>query len=63
MAAKKLILGAFLTEKCRFPGFGPPAGNKQERLAMVPRNSELMLFETYIQHQQFLMTKKLRDFF
>ena len=24
---------------------------------MVPRNSQLILFETYIQHQQFLMTK------
>ena len=24
---------------------------------MVPRNSQPILFETYIQHQQFLMTK------
>ena len=24
---------------------------------MVPRNSQLILFETYIQHQQFLMRK------
>ena len=24
---------------------------------MVPRNSQLILFETYIQHQHFLMTK------
>ena len=31
---------------------------KQVRLAMVPRNSQLILFETYIQLQQFLMTKK-----
>ena len=31
---------------------------KQVRLAMVPRNSQLILFETYIQHQQFLITKK-----
>ena len=30
---------------------------KQVRLAMVPRNSQLILFETYIQHQEFLMTK------
>ena len=30
---------------------------KKVRLAMVPRNSQLILFETYIQHQQFLMTK------
>ena len=30
---------------------------QQVRLAMVPRNSQLILFETYIQHQQFLMTK------
>ena len=29
----------------------------QVRLAMVPRNSQLILFETYIQQQQFLMTK------
>ena len=26
---------------------------------MVPRNSQLILFETYIQHQQFLMKKKI----
>ena len=24
---------------------------------MVPRNNQLILFETYIQHQQFLITK------
>ena len=30
---------------------------KQVRLAMVPRNSQLILFEIYIQHQEFLMTK------
>ena len=30
---------------------------QQVRLAMVPRNSQLILFKTYIQHQQFLMTK------
>ena len=29
---------------------------KQVRLAMVPRNSQLILFETYIQHQQILVT-------
>ena len=27
---------------------------------MVPRNSQLILFETYIQHQQFLMRKKTK---
>ena len=26
MAAQNLILGDFLTEKCRFPGFGPLMG-------------------------------------
>ena len=30
---------------------------KQVRLAMVPRNNQLILFETSIQHQEFLMTK------
>ena len=30
---------------------------KQVRLALVPRNIQLKLFEIYIQHQQFLMTK------
>ena len=25
---------------------------------MVPRNSQLILFETYIQHQKLVMTKK-----
>ena len=29
MAAQNLILGAFLTEKCRFPGFGPPDGEQK----------------------------------
>ena len=29
MAAQNLILGAFLAEKCRFSGFGPPAGDKK----------------------------------
>ena len=32
-------------------------GMEQVRLAMVPRKSQLILFETYIQHQQFFMTK------
>ena len=29
MAAQNLILGAFLTEKCRFTGFGPLLGIKR----------------------------------
>ena len=29
MAAQNLILWAFLTEKCCFPGFGPPAEGKK----------------------------------
>ena len=31
--------------------------DQQVRLAMVPRNSQLILFETSTQHQEFLMTK------
>ena len=34
-----------------------PFFKKQVRLAMVPRNNQLILFETSIQHQEFLMTK------
>ena len=29
MAAQNLNSGAFLTEKCCFPGFGPPAEDKK----------------------------------
>ena len=29
MAAQNLILGAFLTETCRFPVFAPPTGDKE----------------------------------
>ena len=29
MAAQNLTLGAFLTEKCSFPGFGPPVGDEK----------------------------------
>ena len=32
MAAQILILGAFLTEKCCFPGFEPPAEDKKSVL-------------------------------
>ena len=33
------------------------SSDEQVRLAMVPRNSQLILFETSIQYQEFLMTK------
>ena len=41
MAAQNLILGAFLTEKCRFLGFGPPAGDKKcdERAKLLKTES------------------------
>ena len=50
--------GNFLViRKIYFGALESQFGVQQVRLAMVPRNSQLILFETSIQHQEFLMIK------